>query len=73
MGNAPDYKNGPKVLNGQWFKDTDIKVFPGMHMKGIANAKWIYQPPATVNIEGTKPCDQPWEANLEAEELGSND
>lgn len=59
MGCSSAVKTAEAALEG-----AEIKVFPGMRMKGIANAKWKYQPPATVNIEGTKPCDQPCEADV---------
>lgn len=46
-------------------QDTDCKVFSGMRMKGIANAKLKFKSPLTVNIERTPshtkgkfiPCD----------------
>lgn len=55
-------------------RDAGCPVFPGMRMKGIANATLEIQPPLTVKIRRTssktkgefRPCEQPCEEDLAA-------
>ena len=69
MGCSSAVKTAEDVL-----KEVNCPCFPGMRMKGIANAKLEFLPPMTVNIIRTpphkkgdfKPCEEPCEEDLDA-------